>query len=165
MNGSFCTFVDSKSVRESDALLPSKKRSRKSGDHEFKASNVKNHKELDSEISLFYCRNSSCEQERGGCYKKNFITSNSVQFDLMLQVLSAHREKTRILNDKEKEEFAMKVFFKHCKNMANVVNDTANDVTALYGTMMADNNPLTTQKPSTTSDEQVEEIASFLIGV
>ena len=65
MNGSFCTFVDSRSIQGSDEHLPLKKRSRKSVGHKFKAPTVKNHKELDSEISLFYCGNSSCEQERG----------------------------------------------------------------------------------------------------
>ena len=64
-NEAFCTFIDSNETEPSYAILPIKKRKRKNGYNEFQAPKVKNYTELDNEISLFYCRNKSCEQERG----------------------------------------------------------------------------------------------------
>ena len=64
MNENFCTVIN---THEIGSVLPAKKQHKNKGT-EFQVSRAKNHHELDAEITLFYCHNSSCEKERGKLY-------------------------------------------------------------------------------------------------
>ena len=58
----------------------------------------KSQKQLNDEINLYRCINSSCCKEAGGCFLQNFCSSDqrSILMDNAINVLQLFREKTRI---------------------------------------------------------------------
>jgi len=92
--------------------------------------------ELDKEISEYTgCADSSCFKDcRGGCYGKNFITSDGdIWSDSMKLVLQLFRTKTRNKSKEELESYCIELFKAHCTNLHNVVNSTSTSFAELYG--------------------------------
>ena len=60
----------------------------------------KTQKQFNEEINNYKCTNSSCCREAGGCFLRNFCSSDqsSILMDNAINVLQLFREKTRILN-------------------------------------------------------------------
>ena len=95
----------------------------------------KTQKQLNEEINSYKCTNSSCCREAGGCFLRNFCSSdqNSILMDNAINVLQTFREKTRILNKEEEGKLALSLFKAKCTNLAAVISPTGTDSDLLYG--------------------------------
>ena len=95
----------------------------------------KTQKQLNEEINSYKCTNSSCCREAGGCFLRNFCSSdqNSILMDNAINVLQLFREKTRILNKEEEGKLALSLFKAKCTNLAAVISPTGTDSDLLYG--------------------------------
>ena len=95
----------------------------------------KSQKQLNEEINHFKCLNSSCCKDLGGCFLKNFCSSDqsSILMDNAINVLQLFREKTRVLNKEEAGELALSLFKAKCTNLAAVISPTDVDSTLLFG--------------------------------
>ena len=92
-------------------------------------------KQLNEEINLFRCSNSSCCKGQGGCFLKNFCSDDksSILMDNAISVLQLYREKTRILNKDEEGDLALSLFKSKCINLAGVISPTTVDSHLLHG--------------------------------
>ena len=95
----------------------------------------KTQKQLNEELHQFRCSNSSCCQDQGGCFLKNFCSTDqsSILMDNAISVLQLYREKTRILNRDEEGDLALSLFKSKCTNLAGVVSPTTVDSHLLPG--------------------------------
>jgi hypothetical protein len=95
----------------------------------------KTQKQLNEEINNYKCTNSSCCREAGGCFLRNFCSSDqsSILMDNAINVLQIFREKTRILNKEEEGKLALSLFKAKCTNLAAVISPTGTDSDLLYG--------------------------------
>jgi hypothetical protein len=95
----------------------------------------KTQKQLNAEINQYRCTNTSCCKEAGGCFLRNFCSSDqsSILLDNAVSVLQLFREKTRILNKEEEGKLALSLFKAKCTNLAAVISPTGNDSELLYG--------------------------------
>ena len=96
----------------------------------------KTQKQLNEEINSYKCTNSSCCREAGGCFLRNFCSSDqsSILMDNAINVLQLFREKTRrILNKEEEGKLALSLFKAKCTNLAAVISPTGTDSDLLYG--------------------------------
>jgi hypothetical protein len=95
----------------------------------------KTQKQLNDEINLYRCINSSCCKEAGGCFLRNFCSSDerSILMDNAINVLQLFREKTRILNKEEEGKLALSLFKAKCTNLAAVISPTETNAELLYG--------------------------------
>ena len=95
----------------------------------------KTQKQLNEEINNFKCLNSSCCKDQGGCFLRNFCSSdqNCILMDNAINVLQLFREKTRVLNKEEAGELALSLFKAKCTNLAAVISPTDVDSTLLFG--------------------------------
>jgi hypothetical protein len=95
----------------------------------------KTQKQLNEEINQFKCLNSSCCKDRGGCFLKNFCSSDqsSILMDNAINVLQLFREKTRVLTKEEAGDLALSLFKTKCTNLAAVISPTDVDSTLLFG--------------------------------
>ena len=95
----------------------------------------KTQKQLNEEINQFKCLNSSCCKDQGGCFLRNFCSSDQscVLMDNAINVLQLFREKTRILTKEEEGELALSLFKAKCSNLASVVSPTEMESTFLFG--------------------------------
>jgi hypothetical protein len=95
----------------------------------------KTQKQLNEEINQFKCLNSSCCKDQGGCFLRNFCSSDQscVLMDNAINVLQLFREKTRILTKEEEGELALSLFKAKCSNLASVVSPTEMELTFLFG--------------------------------
>jgi hypothetical protein len=95
----------------------------------------KSQKQLNEEINHFKCLNSSCCKDQGGCFLRNFCSSDqsSILMDNAINVLQLFREKTRVLTKEEAGELALSLFKTKCTNLAAVISPTDVDSTLLFG--------------------------------
>ena len=95
----------------------------------------KSQKQLNDEINLYRCINSSCCKEAGGCFLRNFCSSDqrSILMDNAINVLQLFREKTKILNKEEEGKLALSLFKAKCTNLAAVISPTETNAELLYG--------------------------------
>ena len=95
----------------------------------------KSQKQLNEEINHFKCLNSSCCKDQGGCFLKNFCSSDqsSILMDNAINVLQLFREKTRLLSKEEEGELALSFFKSKCTNLVAVISPTVVDSTILFG--------------------------------
>ena len=95
----------------------------------------KTQKQLNEEINQFKCLNSSCCKDRGGCFLRNFCSSDqsSILMDNAINVLQLFREKTRVLTKEEAGDLALSLFKTKCTNLAAVISPTDVDSTLLFG--------------------------------
>ena len=95
----------------------------------------KTQKQLNEEINQFKCLNSSCCKDQGGCFLRNFCSSDqsSILMDNAINVLQLFREKTRVLTKEEAGELALSLFKAKCTNLAAVISPTGADSTILFG--------------------------------
>ena len=95
----------------------------------------KTQKQLNEELHQFRCSNLSCCQDQGGCFLKNFCSTDqrSILMDNAISVLQLYREKTRILNRDEEGDLALSLFKSKCTNLAGVVSPTTVDSHLLHG--------------------------------
>ena len=95
----------------------------------------KTQKQLNEEINNFKCLNSSCCKDKGGCFLRNFCSSDqsSILMDNAINVLQLFREKTRVLTKEEEGELALSLFKAKCTNLAAVISPTIVDSTLLFG--------------------------------
>ena len=95
----------------------------------------KTQKQLNEEINQFKCINSSCCKDRGGCFLRNFCSSDqsSILMDNAINVLQLFREKTRLLTKEEAGDSALSLFKAKCTNLAAVISPTDVDSTMLFG--------------------------------
>ena len=95
----------------------------------------KTQKQLNEEINHFKCLNSSCCKDKGGCFLRNFCSSDqsSILMDNAINVLQLFREKTRVLTKEEEGELALSLFKAKCTNLAAVISPTIVDSTLLFG--------------------------------
>ena len=95
----------------------------------------KTQKQLNEEINQFKCLNSSCCKDRGGCFLRNFCSSDqsSILMDNAINVLQLFREKTRVLTKEEAGDLALSLFKAKCTNLAAVISPTDVDSTMLFG--------------------------------
>jgi hypothetical protein len=95
----------------------------------------KTQKQLNEEINHFKCLNSSCCKDQGGCFLKNFCSSDqsSILMDNAINVLQLFREKTRLLSKEEEGELALSLFKSKCTNLVAVISPTVVDSTLLFG--------------------------------
>jgi hypothetical protein len=95
----------------------------------------KTQKQLNEELNSFKCINSSCCKDQGGCFLRNFCSSDQscILMDNAINVLQLFREKTRILTKEEEGELALSLFKAKCSNLATVVSPTEMESTFLFG--------------------------------
>ena len=95
----------------------------------------KTQKQLNEEINQFRCLNSSCGKDQGGCFLKNFCSSDqsSILMDNAINVLQLFREKTRLLSKEEEGELSLSLFKSKCTNLVAVISPTVVDSTLLFG--------------------------------
>ena len=95
----------------------------------------KTQKQLNEEINHFKCLNSSCCKDQGGCFLKNFCSSDQscILMDNAINVLQLFREKTRLLSKEEEGELALSLFKTKCTNLVAVISPTVVDSTLLFG--------------------------------
>ena len=77
----------------------------------------KTQKQLNEEINQFKCINSSCCKDRGGCFLRNFCSS----------------DQSSILMDNAISDLALSLFKAKCTNLAAVISPTDVDSTMLFG--------------------------------
>ena len=94
----------------------------------------KTQKELYEEINHYKCLNSSCCKDKGGCFLRNFCSSDqsSMLMDNAINVLQLFREKTRILNKEEEGKLALSLFKAKCTNLTAVISPVCADSKLLY---------------------------------
>jgi len=91
---------------------------------------------LHKEINEFKCdpHNPKCHHDRGGCFARNFYSESVFLEEKMCKLLSVFREKTRTLEKKDLETFALNnIFKKHCKNIDDVINPSQQEELNLFG--------------------------------
>ena len=96
----------------------------------------KTQKQLNEELNSFKCINSSCCKDQGGCFLRNFCSSDQsciLMDNNAINVLHLFREKTRILTKEEEGELALSLFKAKCSNLATVVSPTEMESTFLFG--------------------------------
>ena len=95
----------------------------------------KTQRQLNEEITHFKCLNSSCCKDQGGCFLRNFCSSDQscILMDNAINVLQIFREKTRILTKEEEGELALSLFKSKCTNLVAVISPTVVDSTILFG--------------------------------
>jgi hypothetical protein len=95
----------------------------------------KTQKQLNQEINHFKCLNSSCCKDQGGCFLRNFFSSDQscILMDNAINVLQLFREKTRVLTKEEEGELALSLFKTKCTNLTAVISPTDTDSTILFG--------------------------------
>ena len=73
----------------------------------------KTQRQLNEEITHFKCLNSSCCKDQGGCFLRNFCSSDQscILMDNAINVLQLFREKTRVLTKEEEGELALLSLF------------------------------------------------------
>lgn len=107
----------------------------KSKTNEGEPEKPKTQKQLNEELNRFKCLNSSCCKDLGGCFLRNFCSSDQscILMDNAINVLQLFREKTRILTKEEEGELALSLFKAKCSNLATVVSPTEMESTFLFG--------------------------------
>jgi hypothetical protein len=116
--------------------------------------------ELDAEISAFKCSShyKTCSQGRGGCFGRNFFSESEVRATEMLQLLSVYREKTRKLNKDDLEQYVLNnIFKKHCINIDEVINQTQEERTNLFGKPIVGDNGCGEEDISDSGDSAGED--------
>ena len=95
----------------------------------------KTQKQLNEEITHFKCLNSSCCKDQGGCFLRNFCSSDQscILMDNAINVLQLFREKTRVLTKEEEGELALSLFKSKCTNLVAVISPTVVDSRILFG--------------------------------
>ena len=116
--------------------------------------------ELDAEISAFKCSRhyKTCSQGRGGCFGRNFFSESEVRATEMLQLLSVYREKSRKLNKDDLEQYVLNnIFKKHCINIDEVINQTQEERTNLFGKPVVGDNGCGEEDISDSGDSAGED--------
>ena len=122
--------------------------------------------ELDAEISAFKCSShyKTCSQGRGGCFGRNFFSESEVRATEMLQLLSVYREKTRKLNKDDLEQYVLNnIFKKHCINIDEVINQTQEERTNLFGKPIVGDNGCGEEDISDSGDSAGEDVGRALL--
>ena len=95
--------------------------------------------DLGEELKSYRCIETACHQHKGGnCFENNFDDGSDVDWVTMKRILLLFREKTRCLNNENKNTYIIELFKRHCSNLSDVISPTEEEATSLFGKTFSD---------------------------